>query len=461
MACGAAQTMNQLIVFRAFQGIGGSGLYSLVFVVIMKLINEEKIAFYSGVISSVFAIANLLGPILGGVITDNTTWRWIFFLNGPIVGSAFIILAIAMPGIVDSNRERFQNFDLIGGILSVVWPVPLLFALQEGGVQYTWNSDTIIGTLTGGLVGIAVFGFYETWITYKTNKEPIFPIKFLRDPVMFLLLMYMFLMGFSFYSCIIELPQRFQSVNGTSAARAGILLLALTLITPVGAMISGLVMGRYIPAEYIMIIANIIILIGVALLSTLPVHHPIPQAEFGYEVIMGAGLGLASPPPFLILKTSVAGKDIASATGALNMFRTLGGCIGVAICSALLHSSLRSELPTFLSPTQVFALDSSIASLASLPPETAARVSTIFGRSYNKQFRVLIAFAAANVVVAVLLAFARKRSGTFGLPPDVKKKSEEENSSGQGPQIEELRGGVAVADNGQEKKVETLGQEDA
>jgi MFS family permease len=125
---------------------------------------------------------------------------------------------------------------------------------------------------------------------------------------------YMFLMGFSFYSCIIELPQRFQSVNGTSAARAGILLLALTLITPVGAMISGLVMGRYIPAEYIMIIANIIILIGVALLSTLPVHHPIPPAEFGYEVIMGAGLGLASPPPFLILKTSVAGKDIGKKT---------------------------------------------------------------------------------------------------------------------------------------------------
>jgi hypothetical protein len=87
-------------------------------------------------------------------------------------------------------------------------------------------------------------------------------------------------------------------------------------------------------------------------------------------------------------------------------------------------------------------------------------VSTIFGRSYNKQFRALIAFAAANVVVAVLLVFARKRSGTFGLPSDVKKKSEEDSSS-QGPQIEELRGGVAVADNGQEKKVETLGQEDA
>ena len=202
--------------------------------------------------------------------------------------------------------------------------------------------------------------------------------------------------------------------------------------------------------------------------------HPIPQAEFGYEVIMGAGLGLASPPPFLILKTSVADKDIgkktqrfstrptiltyltASATGALNMFRTLGGCIGVALCSALLHSSLRSELPTFLSPTQVFDLDSSIASLASLPPETAARVSTIFGRSYNKQFRVLIAFAAANVAVAGLLVFARKRSGTFGLLPDVKKKSEEEKSSGQGPQIEEPRDGAAVSDDEREKKVETL-----
>ncbi|OCL11589.1 MFS general substrate transporter, partial [Glonium stellatum] len=345
MACGAAQTMNQLIVFRAFQGIGGSGLYSLVFVVIMKLISKEKIGFYSGVVSSVFAIANLLGPILGGIISDNTTWRWIFFLNGPIVGSAFIILALAMPGIAEPSKERFQNFDILGGILSVGWPVPLLFALQEGGVQYAWNSSPIIGTLTGGLVGMVVFGLYETWVTYKTKNEPIFPIKFLKDPVMFLLLMYMFLMGFSFYSCIIELPQRFQSANGTSAARAGILLLALTLITPVGALLSGLMMGRYIAAEYIMIIANIITLIGIVLLSTLPTGRAIPHAEFAYEVIMGAGLGLASPPSFLILKTSVADKDIASATGALNAFRTLGGCIGVAICSAQLHSTLHASLP--------------------------------------------------------------------------------------------------------------------
>ncbi|OCK80431.1 putative MSF multidrug transporter [Lepidopterella palustris CBS 459.81] len=422
MACGAAQTMNQLIIFRAFQGIGGSGLYSLVFVAIMRLISPEKIGFYSGVISSVFAIANLLGPVLGGVITDNTTWRWIFFLNGPVVGSAFVLLAFAMPGTEDkkSHMERLKKFDIIGGILSVGWPIPLLFALQEGGSQFAWNSSTIIGTLTGGALGLIVFGLYETWITYRTTKEPIFPIKFLKDPVIVLLMSGMFFLGFSFYAAIIELPQRFQAVNGTSAARAGILLLALTLATPVGAMIAGVVMGKVIAAEYLLVIASAITILGGGLLSSLPVHHSISSAEYGFEVIMGLGLGFASPPYYFLLGTSIDRRDLATATGALNMFRTLGGSVGVAICSALLHTQLRTDLPTFLDPAQVEALDHSIHSVASLPPELAVRVGTIFGHSYNKQFRVLIAFASANLVASVLLLIAKKRNGTFGLIPDRK-----------------------------------------
>jgi MFS family permease len=157
----------------------------------MKLIVPEKIGFYSGIISSVFAVANLLGPLLGGVISDRTTWRWIFFINGPIVVIAMILLFFSMPTLKDgkSTVERVRSLDGIGGILSVCWSIPLVFALQEAGVSHPWNSGVIVGTLVTGVVLLVIFGLYESWVTYKTKIDPIFPVHFLRDsPVALLLL---------------------------------------------------------------------------------------------------------------------------------------------------------------------------------------------------------------------------------------------------------------------------------
>ena len=199
MACGVAQSMVQLIVFRAFQGIGGSGLYSLTFVAIIRLIVPEKIGFYSGVISSVFAMANLLGPLFGEIISDRTTWRWIFFIkyvalcswiltlltvsySGPIIAIALVLLFVSLPPLKDgkTNRERIRSLDSYGGILSVCWPIPLIFALQEAGA-YQWSSGVIVGTLVVGIALFIIFGLYEGWVTYRTPKDPIFPMHFLRN----------------------------------------------------------------------------------------------------------------------------------------------------------------------------------------------------------------------------------------------------------------------------------------
>lgn len=157
----------------------------------MKLIVPEKVGFYSGVISSVFAVANLLGPLLGGIISDRTTWRWIFFINGPIVVTAMVLIFFSMPPLKDgkSNAERIRSLDGIGSLLSVCWSIPLLFALQEAGVSHPWSSGIIIGTLVAGLVLLIIFGLYEYWVTYKTKIDAIFPIHFLRkSPVALLLL---------------------------------------------------------------------------------------------------------------------------------------------------------------------------------------------------------------------------------------------------------------------------------
>ncbi|CAN9403798.1 unnamed protein product [Alternaria alternata] len=375
MACGGAQTMTQLIVFRAFQGIGGSGLYSLTFVSIMKMIVPEKIGFYSGIVSSVFALANLLGPLLGGIIADRTTWRWIFFINGPVIGVAMVMLFYSMPAFDDgrTNLQRIRQLDIYGGIMSVCWPIPLIFALQEAGVSHTWGSGIIIGPSQ-------------------------------------------FLLGFAFYVVFVQLPQRFQGVNFTSAERAGILLLPATVVTPIGAMASGLAV-KTVPVEIVLVCSTAIVCIGMGLLGSLPTYIHLWPGLYGYEVITGLALGLASPPYFVLVATSIQENDIAVGTGTLNMVRTLGGCVAVAICSAIHREHLDKELSGFLSREELSEMQRSTSMVARLPDAMRDRVGVVFGDSYNKQFQVMIAFTGLNVIVAVILATVRKRSGLFGLPP--------------------------------------------
>ncbi|KAF2740518.1 MFS general substrate transporter [Polyplosphaeria fusca] len=405
MAAGGAKTMSQLIIFRALQGLGGSGMYSLTFVTLMKMITPEKLGFYSGVISSVFALANLLGPVLGGVITDNTSWRWIFWINGPIVGTGIAVLFFSMPGLVAdrTHRERLRGFDIIGGVLSVLWPIPLIFALQEGGVRHAWSSGPIVGTLVAGVILLLAFGLYEGWLTSRTKMDAIFPIRFIKNPRMSLLLLGMFLLGFPFYVTFIQLPQRFQAVNNKSAERSGILLLPLSLLTPVGAMLAGTLIGKWIAAEFVLMIATAIITISFGLLSSLPTSTTLPVAAYGYEILAGFSLGFATAPYYFLLATSIDEKDIPVGTGAMNMLRTLGGAVAVAICSALHHSTLRKRLPEFLSSTQVSDMEESIAALTRLSPSVREKVGVVFGESYNRQFQVMLAFTGLNLLVVIVL----------------------------------------------------------
>jgi cyanate permease len=122
----------------------------------------------------------------------------------------------------------------------------------------------------------------------------------------------MFFLGFGFYVAIIELPQRFQAVNGTTASRAGILLLALTLLSPVGAMLAGVMMHRVVAAEYFIVIANVLIVLGIGLLSNLPTTHAFSAATYGYEIILGLGLGATSPPYYFLLGSVVGKADIGA-----------------------------------------------------------------------------------------------------------------------------------------------------
>jgi MFS family permease len=250
-----------------------------------------------------------------------------------------------------------------------------------------------------------------------------------------------------FYVVFVQLPQRFQNVNFTTAERAGILLLPTTLMTAVGAMVGGLASNK-IHAEYVLIAASALVCVGTGLLGSLPTSSAIWPGTYGYEIIMGLGLGASSPPYYMLLASSVTEKDISVGTGALNMMRTLGGCVAVAICSAVNKGFLSDRMSKFLSPQQIGAIQSLGTSMAQLSPAVKDQVGEIYGASFNRQFLVMLAFAGLNLLVAVALTVVRWKKGVLGLQAE-RSEANEFNA------VTEKRGDEEKADVGTKKMSET------
>jgi MFS family permease len=250
----------------------------------------------------------------------------------------------------------------------------------------------------------------------------------------------MFLLGMPFYVVFVQLPQRFQNVNFTTAERAGVLLLPTALVTAVGAMAAGLAIKK-IHAEYILVGASALVCISTGLLGSLPTSSALSPSTYGYQVLAGLSLGAASPPYYMLLGTSISERDISVGTGALNMMRTLGGCVAVAICSAVHQEFLGNKLPLFLSPREIAAIGSLGSSMAHLPPATQERVGTVFGGSYNRQFLVMLAFTALNLVVTIVLTLVRWKKGILGLLSERKEGNEFMNAEER--EIEKAAAGVS------------------
>jgi len=163
------------------------------------------------------------------------------------------------------------------------------------------------------------------------------------------------------------------------------------------------------PPQYVLLISTCLVALAIGLISSLPSRASTPASVYGYQFILGGGLGSILPAGYMLLKLHVPDADLASATGATNFARAMGGTIGVSICTALLHNSLNQDLPGDLSKNQVAALEESLSYLAHLPPSTVTSVRQIFGKAYNRQFRVMLAFAVANVFVSACLVAVMRR----------------------------------------------------
>ncbi|KZF22095.1 drug resistance transporter EmrB/QacA subfamily [Xylona heveae TC161] len=409
--CGISNNIVELIIFRAFQGIGASGIYSMTMVIAPGLVPIEKYAKYMGIVSTVFIAASVLGPILGGVINTSSSWRWVFLLNVPGGLISLVAISWCLPTSEATSRlafeDRLQNkfarsalirVDYFGMFLLLASSVLLVFALEEGGTRYPWNSATVVTTLVIAVLAGILFALWEIYIDNdKTVQEPVFPPSILKDRLLSMMLLTAFFVGFPFVSIVVNIPQRAQAVSGLSPLHAGLALLPLLLISPLATAVSGFLTGKMkVPPFYIVVGSSLVQLLGVGFTCSLPTDTTeIPKSQYGFEVLMGIGFGLGLATLLTFARAVVSEANLAVMMGAVTQVRVLGGTISLAVCATILNNYLASHLESIISPEQVKVVTKSLSTIQDLTPDQQFAVRRAFAAGYNKQ----------NIFMTVLTAF--------------------------------------------------------
>ena len=343
-AAGAAETMNQLIAFRAFQGLGGGVLMALAFVIVGDLFAPAERGKIQGVVAAVFGLASVIGPTLGGFLTDTLSWNWVFYINIPIGVALTLLMFRFFPRVEPDVMDR--SIDIVGILTLILTVVPLLLGLSLAGVEYAWSSPIIIGLFVASGIFLALFIFTEL-----RTKNPIMPLEIYKNRVISVALLAVFITGFGMFSAIIFIPLFFQGVLGASATSSGSFLTPMMLGIVIGAAISGQVVSRIggyrIPAT----VGVILMTVAAFLLSTMSPSTPYAIA-ITYIVTLGFGLGWTFPSFTIAVQNSVEHRFLGVATSAAQFARAVGGSLGLAVLGAYMTNTFQSQLKEKL-PTQI------------------------------------------------------------------------------------------------------------
>lgn len=322
--CGVAQDMTQLVLFRAFQGLGAGGLIVGIMSVIGMLVPPRERGKYIGVMMAVMPAAMIGGPLIGGFITDHASWRWAFYVNLPLgVISLFVIWSTLHLSHESRSAEKVE-IDWWGAGVLTVWTTALVLAITWGGTEYAWGSWQIIGLGLVALVGLLAFLAIE-----RRSAEPVIGLHLFRIANFSLATALGFVAGFAMFGAITFLPQFQQFVQGQSATNSGLLLMPMMLAAIVFSMGGGQIISRTGHYKAFPIIGTALLGIGLALFSTMGMDTPTGVTAV-YMAVLGAGMGCLMQTTNLIAQNSVEIRDLGSATGTSTFVRNLGGSLGVA-----------------------------------------------------------------------------------------------------------------------------------
>jgi EmrB/QacA subfamily drug resistance transporter len=341
--CGTSQTIDQLIAYRAIQGVGAGAIMALAFTILGDLFPPSERGKYAGVMAGVFGLSSIIGPTLGGYITDSFGWHWVFYVNIPLGILIILLIMFFFPHLKFSTQKH--KIDFLGILALSLTVVPLLIALSLAGVDYAWTSPQIVG-----MFEFSVLMFFVLLNIEKHVEEPLIPLWIFKDRVVSVASLIIFITGFGMFAGIVFVPLFFQGILGKSATSSGSYLTPMMLGMISGSLLSGQYLSR-MGGHYRTqgLVGCAIMAGGIFLLSTMTAHTPESAAVVNI-VITGFGLGITMPVYTIAVQNAVPYSVMGIATSTTAFFRSIGGVLGMAVVGSVLNNRFASEFTANLSP---------------------------------------------------------------------------------------------------------------
>ncbi|MEW2806000.1 MFS transporter [Streptomyces massasporeus] len=393
---GRAQTMDQLIAFRALQGVGAGGLMIGVQAIIADIVPPRQRGRDMGLIGAAFGLASVAGPLLGGYFTDHLSWRWCFYVNVPFGLVTLAVVAVTLKLPKPAVRGRL---DVLGALLLTAASTCLVLLTSWGGTEYAWDSRMILGLAAGAAAATVLFLVVEHFAV-----EPLIPLRLFRDSVFNVTGLVGLVIGVGLFGAASYLPTYLQMVDGASATESGLLMLPMMAGIVGASIIAGQLIshtGRY---KAYPILGGALSVTGMWLLSRLEVGTPRLHYSI-WMAVLGAGIGMVMPVLILAVQNSVRPADLGTATSANNYFRQIGGSVGAAVFGTLFADRLADALadrlparaglpdPESLTPQLVHAL----------PPALRDDYIRAYADAMPRIFLYLVPVLVLGLVIALFL----------------------------------------------------------
>ena len=408
---GLSGSMFELIVFRAVQGLGGGGLMVGAQAIVGDIVPARDRGRYQGLFGATFGLASILGPLLGGVIVEHLSWRWIFYINIPIGAVALVVIASAVPGVL----SRVQHvIDYIGTITLTLSATGLVLFTSLGGTTYAWSSPVIIALGSGGALLLVVFAIVE-----RKAAEPVLPLHLFKNRTFASTSAVGFIVGFAMFGAITFLPLYFQVVKGATPTGSGLDLLPLMAGMLVVSIVSGQIIARTGRYRVFPIAGSVLMAVGIFLFSLMGVGTHFAVASL-YMVLLGMGLGGVMQVLVVIVQNAVPYSELGVATSGATFFRSIGGSFGTAVFGAIFANVLVGNLSRHLHgatiPPGVASSSLTPAVLDRLPPAVHSGIVAGYSESIHAVFLVAVPIAAVAFLATLFIPHVELRRAVHDEP---------------------------------------------